>query len=182
VGNKNLSGNVLVCGDLKLTGNVSINAPSGAVLVIQNGRLDTNGYKIETSSGSALTIVFTGSAGGPYLHTPTGNGTIDIAAPSSGPWSGVAIYQNPSLTSGVNIADAGNSPTWNITGLIYLPHASITLNGAINKSTNGRSCVALVVDNITVKGTGNILPKGECLAAGVTMPSGAVASRGQLVS
>jgi hypothetical protein len=182
VGNQNWSGNKTICGDLQLTGDVTINASSGAVLVIQNGQLDTNGYRIQTSSGSALTIVFSGSAGGPYLHTPTGGGTIDIVAPTSGPWSGVAIYQNPTLTSGVDIANAGNSPTWDITGLIYLPHSSVTLDGAINKSTNGQSCVALVVDNITIKGTGDILPKGQCVAAGVTMPSGAVASRGALVS
>ncbi|MGI8568733.1 MAG: hypothetical protein ACR2KT_06505 [Methylocella sp.] len=34
-------------------------APSNAVLVIENGQLDTNGYKLQTTSGSGLTIVFT---------------------------------------------------------------------------------------------------------------------------
>src|SRR5207302_3197646 len=53
-GAQNLSGNVQVCGDLQLTGDVTVNASSGAVLVIQNGQLDTNGYTLSTSSGSAL--------------------------------------------------------------------------------------------------------------------------------
>jgi hypothetical protein len=40
----------------------------------------------------------------------------------------------------------------------------------------------LVVDNLTVVGSGNILPKGGCGAAGLTMPAGTVPGRGQLVS
>jgi Flp pilus assembly protein TadG len=179
---QSLSGNVKICGDLKLTGNVTVNAPSGAVLVIYNGRLDANGYKIQTSSGSGLTVVFSGTAGGSYIHAPTGGGTLDITAPTSGPWSGVAIYQDPTLTSGVNISAAGNSPTWDITGLVYLPHSSVTFNGAVNKSSNGKSCFAMVVDNITVSGTADILPKGECVAAGLVMPTGDAAGRGLLVS
>jgi Flp pilus assembly protein TadG len=185
-GNKNWSGNVVVCGDQQLTGNVTVNAPSGAVLVIENGQLDTHGFTFQTSSGSALTVVFSGSIGGSYIHAPTNTsagptGTLDIAAPTSGLWSGIAIYQDPKLTSGVDIAAAGNAPTWDITGLIYLPHSTVTLSGAINKSTNGQSCIALVVDNITIKGTGDILPKGQCPTAGLNMPSGAIASRGVLV-
>jgi hypothetical protein len=183
-GSKSLSGNVMICGDLKLTGNVTVITPdlSGAVLVIYNGQLDTNGYKIQTPSGSALTVVFTGSNGGSYIHAPTGSGTLDIAAPTSGHWSGVMIYQNPNLTSGVDISAAGNSPTWNITGLVYLPHASVTLNGAVNKSSYGQSCFVLVVDNLLMKGAANIVPKGGCVAAGLTMPTGAAPGRGKLAS
>ena len=51
---------------------------------------------------------------------------------TSGTWSGVAIYQDPSLTTGVDIAAAGNSRTWNITGLVYLPHSSVTFSGLAN--------------------------------------------------
>jgi Flp pilus assembly protein TadG len=181
-GTKSLSGNMIVCGDLQLSGNVTVTAPSsGAVLVIENGQLDTNGYTLQTSSGSGLTIVFSGT-GGSYTHAPTGGGTLDITAPTSGPWSGVAIYQDPSLSTGVDISAAGNSPTWDITGLVYLPHSSVTFSGAVNKSSNGQSCFVLVVDNVTINGTGGILAHGGCAAAGLkTMPTGGVAGRGSLV-
>ena len=155
------SGNTIVCGDLQLTGNVTINTPAaGAVLVIENGQLDSN-YTLQTSSGSALTIVFSGTNGGTYLHAPASgngnsNGVLDIDAPSSGPWKGVAIYQDPALTTGVDISNVGNSPTWNITGLVYLPHASVTFSGAVNKSSHGYSCFVLVIDHILVNGTGSI--------------------------
>ncbi|MBF0560778.1 MAG: hypothetical protein HQL37_01935 [Alphaproteobacteria bacterium] len=177
-GATNLSGNVMVCGDLQLTGNVTINAPSGAVLVIENGQLDTNGYTLQTSSGSVLTVVFSGTNGS-YTHVPTGGGTLNFSAPTSGVWSGVAIYQDPALTTGVNVTAAGNSPTWDITGLVYLPNSSVTFSGAVNKSSNGSSCFGLVVDNIVINGTGAILAHGGCSTAGLTLPQGA--SRAQLV-
>jgi len=181
-GTKSLSGNTIICGDLQLTGNVTINAPTGAVLVIENGQLDSNGYTIQTASGSGLTVVFSGTTAGAYTHALTGGGTFDIAAPTSGTWKGVAVYQDPNLSTGVDIIYAGNSPTWDITGLIYLPHASVTFKGAVNKSSNGHACFLLVVDNITIDGTASILKdEGECGAAGLSMPTASIPGRGQLV-
>jgi hypothetical protein len=81
----------------------------------------------------------------------------------------------------MDISAAGNSPTWKINGLVYLPHSSVTFSCAVNKSSNGQSCFVLVVDNVTINGTGNILATGGCAAAGLTMPSGNVGGRGQLV-
>jgi hypothetical protein len=180
-GSQSLVGNVAVCGDLQLTGDVTINAPAGAVLVIENGQLDTNGHTIRTASGSAVTVVYSGDNTSGYTHAPTGGGTLDLQAPTSGPWSGVAMYQDPNLTSGVDMSAAGNSPTWDITGLVYMPHANVTFSGAVNKSSNGASCFAMVVGDITINGTGAILAHGGCGAAGLNMPTGQVPGRGQLV-
>jgi Flp pilus assembly protein TadG len=180
-GSYNWSGNVQLCGDIQLTGDVTLTG-SNAVVVIRNGRLDTNGYTIKTASGASATIVFSGDNTSGYTHAPTGKGTIDIAAPTTGNWKGVALYQDPGLTNGVDISEAGNSPTWNITGLVYLPHASVTFSGAVNKSSNGLSCFAMVVDNITINGTGSILSQGQCASAGLTLPTGQISSRGRLVS
>src|ERR1051326_2670554 len=54
-GTRSLSGNVVVCGDLQLNGDVTIDAPAGAVLIVENGQLDLNGFTLRTSSGSGLT-------------------------------------------------------------------------------------------------------------------------------
>jgi len=190
-GTKALSGSLQVCGDLQLTGNVTIDtAVDGAVLVVQNGRLDLNGYSLKTSNGSALTIVFSGTNGGTYQHYPTdmsgGTGSsLDFNAPKSGDWSGVAIYQDPKLTTGIDFTYAGNRPTWNISGLIYTPNASITLSGAINKSTNGATCLVMVTNDVTINGTGGIYqqsPNGSgCKDAGLNMPTAQIPGRAQLV-
>jgi hypothetical protein len=180
---KSMGNNVYVmCGDVQMSGNVTLTtAATGAVLIVENGQLDTNGYTLQTTSGSGLTVVFSGSAGS-YTHAPTGGGTLDIAAPTSGAWSGVALYQDPNLVTGVNISAAGNSPTWKITGLVYLPHSSVTLSGAVNKSSNGKSCFVMVMDDITINGTGDILENGGCAAAGLNMPTASVPSGGKLVN
>jgi hypothetical protein len=113
-GTLGFSGTQVVCGDQQLIGNTQIN---NTTLVIENGQLDTNGY---TLTGDNVTVIFSGTSGGSYEHVPTGGGTIDITPPTSGTWEGIAIYQDPSLTTGVNVSAAGNSPAWNISGAIYL--------------------------------------------------------------
>jgi Putative Flp pilus-assembly TadE/G-like len=178
------SGNVFLCGDQMLTGDVTVNTPLGqsAVLIIENGQLDLNGRVFQTSAGSALTIVFSGTNGGGYIHAPTDNtngpgGVLDITPPTTGPWAGVAIYQDPALTTGVDVSAAGNNPTWNVTGLVYMPHASVTLKGAIDKSTYGKSCLVMVADNFQISGNGGINKTdiGQCAQAGLKMPTATTA-------
>jgi hypothetical protein len=145
--------------------------------VIENGQLDTNGF---TLTGDNLTVIFSGSNGN-YQHVPTGGGTLDITPPTSGDWEGMAIYQDPALTTGVDVSAAGNSPTWNISGAIYLPHSSVTFSGAVNKSAQGYLCFTMVVDNITVNGTADIFANdNQCGQTGLKMPTGG--ARGRLVN
>lgn len=179
------SGNTQVCGDLQLTGDVTVqtNDLSGAVLVIENGQLDLNGHTLSTSNGSALTVIFSGDDKGSYTHAPTGSGTLDVQAPTSGNWSGVAIYQDPSLKNGVDVSYAGNNPTWDLTGLVYMPNSSATFSGAINKSANGAACLVMITGSALVNGTGSIYatsPAG-CQDAGLIMPTATIPARGTLV-
>jgi hypothetical protein len=184
-------GNNFKCGDQMLTSNTVINTPLGtpAVLIVENGQLDLNGYSLTTSTGSAVTVVFSGTNGS-YSHAPADNtngsgGKLDIAAPTSGPWSGVAMYQDPSLTSGVDVSAAGNSPAWNISGLVYMPHATVTMKGAVDKASNGgKSCFVMVADNFQISGTAGILNTdiGQCAQAGLTMPNATIPARTKLVS
>jgi hypothetical protein len=41
----------------------------------------------------------------------------------------------------------------------------------VNKAAFGKSCFAMVVKDITINGTGMISPVGECIPAGLGMPS-----------
>jgi hypothetical protein len=187
-------GDNFMCGDQVLMADVVIDTTAPSVLIIENGQLDVNGHTLR-STGSGLTLVFSGDNSGSYTHAPTDNtngntGGLDITAPviaATNPptltWSGIAIYQDPSLTSGLDVSAAGNSPTWKITGLVYMPHASVTLKGAIDKGTAGKSCLVLVADNFTIAGTAGILKTdiGQCPQAGLTMPSATIPGRSKLV-
>ncbi|MHB8530109.1 MAG: pilus assembly protein TadG-related protein [Caulobacteraceae bacterium] len=167
-----------LCGDVQMTGDVTL--ASGSVLTIENGQLDTNGH---TFNGNGATVIFTGPtvSGLSPTHFVTGGGTLNLTAPTSGAWSGVALYQDPNLPSGsgVDISSAGNSPTWNVVGLVYAPNASVTISGAVGKNSSG-ACLALVVYTITINGTGYILDHNGCAAHGLTLP-GTAAKRVALV-
>ncbi len=164
------------CGDVQLSGDTTLGA--GTVLVIEDGQLDTNGHALTMSGG---TVIFTGPtiAGITPSHfptdngTPTGRGVLNIDAPASGTWKSMALYQDPNLPagSGVDITAAGNSPTWNIQGLIYAPESNITISGIVNKSATN-ACIAFLVNTITINGTGQIINnEPECASEGITLPT-----------
>ena len=179
-GTYNWTGNKIFCGNVKLNGNVTLTGD--VTIVIENGSLNLNGKTLKTDTGAGATIVFTGANDSHYSHIPTGSGTIDIAAPTSGDWSGVAMYQDPNLSTNVAISYAGNSPAWDITGLVYLPHSQTTFSGIVNKAGNGAECFVMVVDTLTINGTGKIADQGHCKDAGLQMPPSTLPSRGKLVA
>ena len=193
-GNKSFNGAVQVCGDVQLTDDVVVTTSdslTGATLVIQNGQLDLNGHTLSTANGSALTIVFSGTAGN-YTHALTDNstgqgGVINIQAPSSplALFPGIAIYQDPSLKSGVDVTYKGNNPAWDITGAVYLPNSNVTMSGDVNKSSNGAACFVMITNTVRINGTSNIYqqsPNGEgCKQAGLKMPTATIPGRSQLV-
>lgn len=180
----------MFCGDIQLTGNVVINTPSGGgTIVIENGQLDLNGFTLSTADGSAVTVVFSGSNGG-YTHTPTDNstgqgGVLNIQAPSGGPFPGIAIYQDPTLNTGVDLTYKGNNPTWDITGGVYLPNSSVQVSGDVSQSSFGADCFVMIANNILINGTSNIYqqsPGGAgCKQAGLNMPTATIPGRGALV-
>jgi hypothetical protein len=150
---------------------------TNTTLVIYNGDLNTNGYNF---TGNNVSVVLAGLSAGALIDSKGGSkAMVDIKAPTTGMWSGVAVYQDPRPENPVQSKIAGNSPTWNITGLVYLPQTALTVSGAIGKSSTGNSCFVLVVDSLRVDGGGRLLVNGsDCPAAGLDMPS---MLRGQLV-
>lgn len=162
----------VICGDAQLTGNVTVTGNAQSVLVIVNGQLNLNGYTLQTAADAGLTIIFTGDGTTGTTYAPTGGGTLDVAAPTSGTWKGMALYQDPALTHGVDLSAAGNSPLWSITGIIYLPNADVQFMGAVSKATYGGSCFGMVVRSIDIRGTAAIYPifQGECDAANILLP------------
>ena len=188
-GTASLAGNTLICGDLRLTNDATISAPNGAVLYVQNGLIDLQGHTLSTANGSSVTIVFTGDPNSAsYNHIPTDNGhggVLNIEAPKTGTFPGMAIYQDPNLTKNIDISYAGNDPTWNLTGLVYTPNGNLTISGAINKSTNGANCLVTIAKTVTINGTGSLYqqsPDGSgCKDAGLIMPLATIPGRSQLV-
>jgi hypothetical protein len=78
----------------------------------------------------------------------------------------------------------GSSPEFDITGVIDAPSLNLTAKGAIGPSKYGYSCFTLVVNSLSINGTGNLFyqnAQSQCPQAGVTtiqIPGGVI---GQLV-
>jgi Flp pilus assembly protein TadG len=185
------TGTITRCGDVQLTGNVSLTG-TATRLIIYNGRLDLNDRTLATAAGANATVIFTGTNASGFRHYPTDTksspgGMLAIEAPSSGAWKGIAVYQNPAITNGVDFSYTGNNPAWKITGVIYLPNSTVSFSGIVNKADDGTSCQILFAKSITISGTGKII--GDitgCDAAGVdtvdvTVGPGTTGTRPKLV-
>jgi len=166
-----------VCGNLTLGTNITI--PSGTVLVIQNGSMNLNSY---TLSGSGVTVAFNTTVGqANVVPFSTGTGTLDLSSPQSGTWSGVAIYQNRQNGSTAVLPQTydGNKPTWDVSGLVYMPYIDLTFKGIVNKSSAGYTCFALVANTFQISGNGAIYanPMSQCIQQGLVLPNNIVSSR-----
>jgi Flp pilus assembly protein TadG len=172
-----------VVGDVKLTGNITVNSDS--VLYICNGSLNLNGKTLKTATGTSagLTIVFTGSGASNFV---TGNGILDISSPQQGTtltdWKGIAIYQDPKLTVSSSTY-TGNSPEFDISGVVYLPRTDLTMKGAIKQSDSGYKCLTLVTNTLVLSGTGSIFSdnQSECSQQGVTQIYDTAGMTGKLI-
>ena len=176
------------CGPVTFNGLNKVSTPAnGAVIYVWNNSLTiASGATLQTLAGSGLTIVFTGTKAG-ATHIMAGSGTLDIAGPdatTTSVWKGVAIYQNPATTTGVDWANAGNNPSvWKITGLFYAPNAAITLKGSVLQSSGGVACFAIVDDTFVLKGTPSIYANSQaaCSSAGLSPPTGTIGAARQAV-
>jgi len=169
--------NFKACGNVTLTSNVTL--PAGTVAVIQTGSIDLNGF---TLSGAGVTLAFNTPAGqANVVPFATGTGTLNFSSPTSGNWSGVAIYQNRQNGSSATLAQTydGNKPTWDISGLVYLPYIDLTFKGIVNKSSSGYTCFALVANTFLISGNGAIYanPMSQCIQQGLILPNNIVSSR-----
>ncbi len=169
----------IMCGDVQLTGNVSLSG--NETLVIENGKLDVGSNSLTTTGSGSLTIIMTGPtiAGLTPAHNLVGSasGSLNITGPSSGTWKQMVFYQDKTLvdTSGsldINEGGQGNNsgPIWNISGVMYLPNAQFNINGLVSPATNApNACFTLVASAISISGTGQILAEPACTTAPTTL-------------
>ena len=130
-------GNCIVSGAINLSGSASI-AFSPGFYVIKNG-ITTSG----SASVSGAGVTFYDPTGG---ITMSGSGAINITAPTSGPWEGIAIFQDRSNSSGDTLSGGINQQ---INGVVYIPKGALTFSGGSGVSATNTT---LVVNTITFSG------------------------------
>jgi hypothetical protein len=131
------------CGGLELKGKVTLQP---GVYVIKNGPL------IITSqaevSGTGVTFYLTGSNAG---FTIDGSSSLNVGAPSNGPYGGILLFQDRLANAGYENRLAGGSMT-KIVGAIYAPTQKVTVTGS---SGFGQQTpfMPIIADQIRISGS-----------------------------
>jgi len=165
-------GGVLVlCGGIKVSGNGILQLKSGTYIIYGGHNSNNDGFDI-SGSGTVtstfggvtypVTIVLTGPTGNYATVNISGGANITLTAPTSGPLTGLAFYQdrNAPVVNSTNTATTTNSfsggTTMNITGAIYFPNQLVNYTGgAAIGSASAASCTQLVAYTIKIGGATN---------------------------
>jgi Flp pilus assembly protein TadG len=135
-------GTVCYSGNIKVLNNVTMNPGT----YVFTGNLDMTGNG--SLNGTGVTLYFAapnGQLGGPG----NGNTTLNLTAPTSGPYNGLLIYQDPNDT---NTAELNGTPISNFTGIVYMPNAELMLSG----NTTMNFVTDLIVGSFYDKGNASI--------------------------
>ncbi|NQU59497.1 MAG: pilus assembly protein [Rhodospirillales bacterium] len=132
---------------------------------IDRGDLTSTGGTIDATAG--VTIVFgdnTGAGACGQIKL-TGNSNINITAPTTGNFSGMAFYSSYTCDPNKEYDITGNNNS-TIVGAMYNPNGEIELGG--NGTVSG-TCLQLISDTIKITGNGSI--GSACDTAGTTSVS-----------
>jgi hypothetical protein len=147
------------CGGISFTSH-AVATLSPGVYVMDGGAFDAAGGSSITGNG--VTIILTGSGTNYATVTINGGAIVNMTAPSSGAYTGIAFMQSPNAPSGTTDKFNGGS-TMDIDGVIYFPRQALQFNGG---NTSGNRCTRMVADTITF--TGNAVLGNNCSGLGLS--------------
>ncbi len=104
---------------------------------------------------NGVTFYFTDTA----RLTLNGTATINLRAPTSGPYAGLLFFGDRDGTSGTNIINGASGSTFD--GAVYFSGSNVQYAGGAG-STGG--CTQIIADTITF--TGNSKVRSDCVAGG----------------
>lgn len=110
--------------------------------------------------GEGVTIILTGT--NPGSLSMNGNSSLDLTAPTSGPYEDLVLIQAANATTGNNNTINGDNNT-NLDGAIYFPRGDLTFSGS-----TGQAFQCAMVVGYTVEFTGSATVQnntGSCDAA-----------------
>jgi hypothetical protein len=176
----NLSGPMQISGGLAIKNGV-VNLSPGTYWItdgdldLQNGSGATLACPTCTPGGAGVTIILTAGSGGKIGTLTLGsNANLNLNAPSTGTFKGLAIIQDSNgLPSGTtylhspNTVSGQGNPTETLNGLVYFPNAAMDFYGT---PSGGNNCLVLVVNTLNLHGNPTLNSTG-CSSSGLTLPT-----------
>jgi Flp pilus assembly protein TadG len=162
------------CGNLSFSGNTSETIPAGIYIIDKGGSLSVSGNASLTGTG--VTFIFTSSTGGAVgSFNISGNGSVNLTAPATGPTAGIVFWVDKAATSGTTSSFTGNG-NGNLTGAIYAPSSTVDYSGN-GSSSNG--CMQIVSNKVSF--TGNATLSHYCTGTDVVDPTNSSGKGGKPV-
>lgn len=128
---------------------------ASTVTSLQSGSYYITGtVDIGTSlTGSGVTLFLTGAG-----HLTSGNNNaLHLTAPTSGSYTGVAIFQDRTDS---NNFDTGNRFTIDVSGAIYMPGTDVNFPNAL--SFSGTNCTLFIARSLTIKNGSGTMSNSGC--------------------
>lgn len=155
---------------LSVGSNRTVNIPANFGPIYINGG-NANFQGTFNCTGCTIVLTNTSTASNATIGTLSSNASAqtNITAPTSGTWTGVAIYQDrrASDCSGCNKVNGGSTSV--VTGALYFPKQELWFNGGAGPTA---TCTMLVARRIVL--TGNSKFKGLSQCTGEGLPNSTV--------
>jgi hypothetical protein len=143
------------CNGWSFANNVTLNLAPGTYYIDQQLSLVNNAVLNGTGG---VTLVINGN----YAVNIGNNVTLNITAPTSGNFAGLAIYSSPTATPTVT-QEFGNNSTLNIVGSLYFPNETVQFDNNSNISLT--ACTQVIGRMVTVENNADL--GNQCNGTGV---------------
>jgi hypothetical protein len=130
---------------------------ASTVTTLQSGIFYVTGtVDIANLSGTNVMIYLTSTG---HL-TATNNKELHLTAPTSGPYTGIAIFQDPSNSSNF---DTGQHFLLDVTGAIYMPGTDVDFPNALTFSST--TCTLFIAKSLAVRNGNGSISNSGCAGA-----------------
>ena len=149
------------CGGIHINSKAKVTMNPGTY-IIDGGDVNINGTS--TVNGSGVTILLSASGTDSATITVNGGATVNLTAPTTGTYKGLALVQDRNA-HGVETSKLNGGSKMKIKGAMYFPAQALEFSGG---DSTGAGCARIVAKS--VKFTGNAALADNC--AGLGLPEG----------
>jgi Flp pilus assembly protein TadG len=153
------------CGGMNLSSGAAVTLNPG-IYYLDRGDLSMAGQS--SLRGNGVTLVFTSSTGNNYATAKiSGGATLSLAAPTTGPTAGIAIFGDRNMPVGTTFKFTGGD-SQAVGGAVYVASAALQWAG---NATVEQHCTQIIADTVQLVGNSGL--QIDCTGYGTRMLSAA---------